>query len=336
MASLRIRRSARLFRRATVALPAVAIAGLVLVAAAPATPASPGQAEQPAQAGGLSAAASVVKRLSDRAEGRHARIALPARRHRPGETVRIAGQVPIRFPSPVLIRFRADGVPAWRAVRAGRASRTGRFRASIPAKRNGRLQVLPRFGEPSRTHTIRVRSQVGFRVSDRHLDLGDAVKLLGRSDPGGRRKFKVVAEGPAGAVSSRLTNRRGRSTQTWKPSRPGTYTLRAFAGRNATADGAAGPRRKVTVYRPAHASWYGPGFYGGRTACGQTLTSATIGVAHKTLPCGTKLMIRNGSHRVRVPVIDRAPDIPGRELDLTYATKSRLGFGDSGTVMIDR
>src|SRR4051794_8984745 len=40
-------------------------------------------------------------------------------------------------------------------------------------------------------------------------------------------------------------------------------------------------------------SWYGPGFYGHRTACGQTLTRGLIGVAHKTLPCGTKILFRN-------------------------------------------
>ena len=34
-----------------------------------------------------------------------------------------------------------------------------------------------------------------------------------------------------------------------------------------------------------HASWYGPGFFGNTTACGQTLTKKTVGVAHKKLPC---------------------------------------------------
>src|SRR5690606_35013285 len=113
---------------------------------------------------------------------------------------------------------------------------------------------------------------------------------------------------------------------------PGVYKIRAFAGHNGKARGGAGTRRSVVVYRPAHASWYGPGFFGGRTACGQTLTSGTLGVAHKTLPCGTKVRLRHGKRRVTVRVIDRGPFIPGREYDLTYATKQKLRFGDLGTV----
>src|SRR6266545_2545909 len=39
------------------------------------------------------------------------------------------------------------------------------------------------------------------------------------------------------------------------------------------------------------ASWYGPGFYGNRTACGQLYTPEILGVAHLTLPCGTLLTL---------------------------------------------
>ena len=40
-------------------------------------------------------------------------------------------------------------------------------------------------------------------------------------------------------------------------------------------------------------SWYGPGLYGNGTACGQKLTKGLVGVAHRTLPCGTKVEFRN-------------------------------------------
>lgn len=39
------------------------------------------------------------------------------------------------------------------------------------------------------------------------------------------------------------------------------------------------------------ASWYGPGLYGNRMACGGRLTTSTWGVAHKALPCGTRVLI---------------------------------------------
>ena len=80
------------------------------------------------------------------------------------------------------------------------------------------------------------------------------------------------------------------------------------------------------------ASWYGPGFYGNRTACGQTYTPEILGVAHKTLPCGTRLTLTYGTRAVTVAVIDRGPYIAGRTLDLSNATKLALGCTDLCTV----
>ena len=54
---------------------------------------------------------------------------------------------------------------------------------------------------------------------------------------------------------------------------------------------------KLRVYRWAYASWYGPGLYGNRTACGQTLGYGTLGVAHKSLPCGAKVTFKKGAPR---------------------------------------
>lgn len=80
------------------------------------------------------------------------------------------------------------------------------------------------------------------------------------------------------------------------------------------------------------ASWYGPGFYGNRTACGQTYTPEILGVAHKTLPCGTKLTLSYGTSSITVTVIDRGPYIAGRTLDLSHATKQALGCTDLCTL----
>jgi hypothetical protein len=55
------------------------------------------------------------------------------------------------------------------------------------------------------------------------------------------------------------------------------------------------------------ASWYGPGFYGNRTACGQVYTPEIIGVAHRTLRCGTMLVLEYRGRTMTVPVIDRGP-----------------------------
>jgi hypothetical protein len=74
---------------------------------------------------------------------------------------------------------------------------------------------------------------------------------------------------------------------------------------------------RVAVLAKTKATWYGPGFYGRRTACGQTLTKRTEGVAHRTLPCGTQVEIRRGGRSVVVPVIDRGPFANKADFDLT-------------------
>jgi hypothetical protein len=72
--------------------------------------------------------------------------------------------------------------------------------------------------------------------------------------------------------------------------------------------------------RDPEISWYGPGFYGHRTACGQALTKALLGVAHRTLPCGTLVAFRYQGREVTVPVVDRGPYVSGRQWDLTGGT----------------
>ena len=77
------------------------------------------------------------------------------------------------------------------------------------------------------------------------------------------------------------------------------------------------------------ASWYGPGFYGNPTACGQTFSDDIVGVAHRTLACGTRVRITSPSGiTVTVPVIDRGPFVAGRSLDLSQALKSALSCSD--------
>jgi rare lipoprotein A len=105
-----------------------------------------------------------------------------------------------------------------------------------------------------------------------------------------------------------------------------------FAG-NAEDRGAHRRLGRLDVYRLAQASWYGGG---GELACGGELTSSTLGVANKTLPCGTEVTLRYDGRSVEVKVIDRGPYVAGREFDLTEATKQALGFGDLGEVWSTR
>jgi|GEM_PF-800725 len=89
-------------------------------------------------------------------------------------------------------------------------------------------------------------------------------------------------------------------------------------------------RKLIGSMRSSGASWYGPGFWGNRTACGQILRPATQGVAHKTLPCGSKVLIGFRGRFVITTVIDRGPFISGRTWDLTGATARSLRFDGVG------
>jgi hypothetical protein len=100
-------------------------------------------------------------------------------------------------------------------------------------------------------------------------------------------------------------------------------------------DGVVGPETRpalVALMRMLKATWYGPGFYGKRTACGKRLAPTTLGVAHKTLPCGTRVTFYHGGHFVTVAVIDRGPFRRGVAWDLTAAAAKRLGFRASGSL----
>jgi rare lipoprotein A len=84
----------------------------------------------------------------------------------------------------------------------------------------------------------------------------------------------------------------------------------------------------------AHASWYGPGLWGNRTGCGGTLGQGSVGVAHKSLPCGAQVTFRHAGRSVRLTVIDRGPYVGGREFDLTAAAAAKLAFQGHGPLLV--
>ncbi len=102
----------------------------------------------------------------------------------------------------------------------------------------------------------------------------------------------------------------------------------------ADAGGVAAPAPAATTpSAPAHtaavATWFGPGFYGKQTACGQTLTPGVIGVANRTLPCGTLVQITYKGHTLTVPVLDRGPYAHHASWDLTAGAAGALGITET-------
>jgi hypothetical protein len=92
------------------------------------------------------------------------------------------------------------------------------------------------------------------------------------------------------------------------------------------------PAVDVTVYKTWVATQYGPGFFGHRTACGETLRKAMIGVASRTLRCGTQVALYYNGSMLVAPVIDRGPYANGASWDLTVATAKALGVTGTATI----
>jgi rare lipoprotein A (peptidoglycan hydrolase) len=87
-----------------------------------------------------------------------------------------------------------------------------------------------------------------------------------------------------------------------------------------------------STMRSAGATWYGPGLYGNHTACGETLRPTTIGVAHRTLPCGTTVKLSYHGHVLVTKVIDRGPYTRGNSFDLTNGARLALEFSGANQV----
>jgi rare lipoprotein A (peptidoglycan hydrolase) len=100
----------------------------------------------------------------------------------------------------------------------------------------------------------------------------------------------------------------------------------ATAALASTATGGTSPgHAQAKTSKAQIATWFGPGFYGQKTACGQTMTPVLVGVASRTLPCGTLVLVNYKGHKLTVPVIDRGPYAKnGAVWDLTAGAASSL------------
>jgi rare lipoprotein A (peptidoglycan hydrolase) len=103
----------------------------------------------------------------------------------------------------------------------------------------------------------------------------------------------------------------------------------ANTGGTSSSPGAGPAAPRARVGRTAIATWFGPGFYGQTTACGQTLTPVVVGVANRTLPCGTLVRVSYKGNRLTLPVIDRGPYANGADWDLTAQAARALGIEDT-------
>jgi hypothetical protein len=165
-------------------------------------------------------------------------------------------------------------------------------------------------------HTLRFRGSVGADEAGRTLQVQ-------RQQPDG--SWLATATATVASDGSFLAR--------WRTDAIGQFAVRALiAGGQAQAAAAAPLSTSVTIYRPARATWFGPGFYGKRTACGQVMSHALLGVAHRTLPCGTPVAVFLDGKAVTVPVVDRGPFANGARYDLTAAAAQAIGMVRTSTI----
>jgi rare lipoprotein A len=168
--------------------------------------------------------------------------------------------------------------------------------------------------------------------------VGEVVTVRGTFPRAARQRIVLQRLDPERGWRNIARSRVHRTTRfavDWRADRSGRVSLRVTRPRRAGAADAA-PVAFVNVYRPANATFFGPGLFGNPTFCGQTLTAGLLGVAHRTLPCGTRVAVLHDRREIIVPVVDRGPFHDGYDWDLTQATADALGFTASGTIGIVR
>ena len=227
-------------------------------------------------------------------------------------------------------RARSTGAPLLLAAASAAA-----LWPAAPARADSGATAAP---APAAGAALATRAErVRVRRASRHVLAGRPARLSGVVSSRHRgRPVRLQLRTARGwrTVDRARTRRGGAWAVSWRPTSLGRHALRARAGRGRGAR--AGRPRVVRVYRRALASWFGPGFYGRRTACGRTLAPATLGVAHKRLACGTRVTFAHAGRTVTVPVIDRGPYVGAREWDLTAATRARLRAPSTGMVWSTR
>jgi len=85
------------------------------------------------------------------------------------------------------------------------------------------------------------------------------------------------------------------------------------------------------------ASWYGPEQHGTRTASGERFDKSAYTAAHRTLPFGTRVIVRNleNQQAVIVRITDRGPFVRNRIIDLSEAAAKRIGIFHPGTALVE-
>ena len=249
-----------------------------------------------------------------------------------GDRVRIVGELRNGRPGQkVFLQRRYVGIGK-KIIRSKRVKKDLKVKFFLPNRTMSadyRLILHPdrRNERVSKAARVEVTPQATFDIEPNDVKFGREVTLSGKLLPiVENRELRIERRDEKGKwrVLKRVDAGDGIYKRFYEPDMRGHRQLRLiFEGDDLNT----GTRRKerLWIYRRGEATWYGPGFYGNTTACGQTLRKKTLGVAHRTLDCGTKVDFLYRGRTITVRVIDRGP-YGEADWDLTEATKERLHF----------
>ena len=273
------------------------------------------------------------------------------RRVRFGARVTMNGTAPASHAGRrVLLQTAATSRAPWHSLATATVSPSGGFQARVKPRRSGLMRAVersqssavaavatgggaPTTARPAPPPTVTVGARFtparhqSAVLSTRPVHVGGTLLPA----VAGRRVRLEAGSGRSWhTVGSARTTTRGRYRLSVSPSAASGRRLRMVFGGDGGNARAVRPAGSVNVLHPALASWYQDG---GNTACG---FHAGLGVANRTLPCGTKVAFQYGGRTVTAVVDDRGPYAGGREWDLNQATASALGFAGVGTVWSSR
>jgi rare lipoprotein A len=259
-------------------------------------------------------------------------------RHRVGygDRVTVRGTAaPAQLGQPLELQFAAAGARRWRTVASTTQRADGGFGLRAPMKRSGRLRVADAAGGASPAETLKVAAKFELGTHAVVVLAGRAATVRGKLLPAvAGRKVRLEGRsggGPWHLLATDRTGSRGGFGLRYRGSDPSATKLRVHFAGDRQNSGSAARAGALTLFEPALASWYYDGT--GATACG---FQARYGVAHRTLPCGTKVRLRNGGRQVTAVVDDRGPFVAGRTWDLGINTKNALGFVGVGSIWASR
>ncbi len=269
-----------------------------------------------------------------------------------GEAIEVAGEAPAAGAGQrVVLEARYGQRSAWQRLSTAVIDPRGRFAFHTHPRHSALLRAVPADGQMAsqaparalpngaasvnavsaqRLTPVKVAAQLRTTGRQRDVLAGDSVQVAGRLLP--ERAGRTVAlQGHSAAgwrtLARARTGGRGGFAVRYTPAATGIgRRLRVLFKGDRSNAGSVGQAGAMSVYQASVASWYDDG---GSTACG---FHAGLGVANRTLPCGSKVRFRHAGHTVTATVDDRGPYVGGRDWDLNQNTAAALGFDGVGTV----